>query len=487
MPPKAGAKKSKAAKMVTNKRRRGFIDPDLRTSKKQQKKDDAKFVRAKFGNIFDGKEEDRKNRRAAAADAGDGSDSDGSYVSSDDEDARNALGRKPPKVRKRHFKTFAERVGEVDVDVHRTTGELRTAPVDGSSNFLHETLLKWQELNCGADFGDFGRETMQLCQSLPQLVLHQNQVLDALLAKLRMDARHSLEALLACLSSLARDLRADFLTRLGDVTHALSRLLMDGAEREPELLEYVFACLARVLKWTQRQLAADLPLALRHTRSLRRHRSKHVRLFAAQAAAFLLRAAPDAAVEDGVRALIDEATSKHTTVTVEAEAPHENDNGDGKLSGGRKFEERTRAVTKKEMMNNSDAAGSLLAEAMKGAAHGLHSRAPRLLTRVLRPALMTKETSDEEGGGGDDEEDTGLGRLARAYAVAEGAIDSLAKHTRRGKCGVMWTHVMRAARRACAEAGGEKPEPDEEADEDEDDESEDDEDELSSSSLICFP
>ena len=93
--------------MVTNKRRRGFIDPDLRTSKKQQKKDDAKFVRAKFGNIFDGKEEDRKNRRAAAADAGDGSDSDGSYVSSDDEDARNALGRKPPKVRKRHFKTFA--------------------------------------------------------------------------------------------------------------------------------------------------------------------------------------------------------------------------------------------------------------------------------------------------------------------------------------------------------------------------------------------
>jgi U3 small nucleolar RNA-associated protein 20 len=477
MPPKAGAKKSKAAKMVTNKRRRGFIDPDLRTSKKQQKKDDAKFVRAKFGNIFDGKEEDRKNRRAAAADAGDGSDSDGSYVSSDDEDARNALGRKPPKVRKRHFKTFAERVGEVDVDVHRTTGELRTAPVDGSSNFLHETLLKWQELNCGADFGDFGRETMQLCQSLPQLVLHQNQVLDALLAKLRMDARHSLEALLACLSSLARDLRADFLTRLGDVTHALSRLLMDGAEREPELLEYVFACLARVLKWTQRQLAADLPLALRHTRSLRRHRSKHVRLFAAQAAAFLLRAAPDAAVEDGVRALIDEATSKHTTVTVEAEAPHENDNGDGKLSGGRKFEERTRAVTKKEMMNNSDAAGSLLAEAMKGAAHGLHSRAPRLLTRVLRPALMTKETSDEEGGGGDDEEDTGLGRLARAYAVAEGAIDSLAKHTRRGKCGVMWTHVMRAARRACAEAGGEKPEPDEEADEDEDDESEDDEDE----------
>ena len=76
MPPKAGGKKkSKAAKSVTNKRRRGFIDPDLKVSKKQQKKDDAKFVRAKFGNFFDGREEDRKNRRAAAADAGAGSDS----------------------------------------------------------------------------------------------------------------------------------------------------------------------------------------------------------------------------------------------------------------------------------------------------------------------------------------------------------------------------------------------------------------------------
>ena len=479
MPPKAGGKKkSKAAKSVTNKRRRGFIDPDLKVSKKQQKKDDAKFVRAKFGNFFDGREEDRKNRRAAAADAGDGSDSDGSYVSSDDEDARNALGRKPPKVRKRHFKTFAERVGEVDVDVHRTSGELRTAPLDGSSNFTHETLLKWAELNCGADFGDYSREVMQLCQSLPQLVLHQDAVLDALLRRLTMGARHSLEALLACLSALARDLRGDFLKRLGDVTGALSRLLMDGAEREPELLEHVFACLARVLKWLQRQLAADLPLALRHTRSLRRHRSRHVRKFAAQAAAFLLRAAPDAAVEDGVRAILAEATSDDTTVTVEAGASADgdgeqdgegnrgSDNGPGAVDAPRRFEERTRAATKKEMLNNSDAAGALLAEAMKGAAHGLHSRAPRLLARILRPPKLAP--TEERGGGGDD------GRLARAYTVAEGAVDSLAKHTRRGKCGVMWEHVLRAARRACADVGGEKHGGEEE-DEEDDDESDSDE------------
>ena len=64
---------------------------------------------------------------------------------------------------------------------------------------------------------------MQLCQSLPQLVLHQDAVLDALLRRLTMGARHSLEALLACLSALARDLRGDFLKRLGDVTPARCR------------------------------------------------------------------------------------------------------------------------------------------------------------------------------------------------------------------------------------------------------------------------
>ena len=293
MPPKAsgGGKKSKAAKQVTNKRRRGFIDPDLKVSKKQQRKDDEKFVAAKFGNFVDA---------TAAANKNKNNDKDADDdESSDDEDARNAMGRKPPRQRTHVFKNFARRVSEVDVDVHRTMGEMRTAPLEGSTCFFHESLIKWQELNCGADFSAFCAETMQMCQSLPQLVLHQRQILDFLLARLTFEAKHSLEALMACLSALARDLRGDFLQHFGRVTAKLSALMKTGVEREPELLEHVFASLARMCKWLQRQLAADLPLALKLTRTLRRHRQQHVRLFAAQAVAFLLRAAPDAAVPDG--------------------------------------------------------------------------------------------------------------------------------------------------------------------------------------------
>ena len=277
MPPKSGggAKKGKAAKQVTNKRRRGFADPDLKTSKKQARKDDAKFVAAKFGNFAS------EARKRGGGDDGD-FDGDASS-SSDDDDARAALGRKPPKQRAFAFKNFARRVAEVDVDVHRAAGELRAAPLHGSSCFFQEALAQWAELCCGADFSAFSAEASPRAHSLAMLVLHQDEVVEKLLSRLTHEAKHSLEALLACLAALARDLRSDFIPHLSAVTNRLARLCRTGVEREPELLEHVFACLAKILKWMQRQLATDLPRALDLTRQLRRHRSAHVRLFAAQA------------------------------------------------------------------------------------------------------------------------------------------------------------------------------------------------------------
>ena len=370
MPPKSsgGGKKSKAAKQVTNKRRRGFVDPDLKVSKRQAKKDDAKFVRAKFGN-FQGV--------APSSDALGGSsrgdDAAASSSSSDDEDAIAALGSHPKPARQRThvFKTFARRVAEVDVDVHRVVGELRTAPLAGSSCFYHEALLRWAELNCGADFAALKAETEQRCQSLPLLVLHQRDIVSAIVSRLTKTAEVSLEAILGCLQSLARDLRGDFVPHLETTASALAALVApDQIGREPELLEHVFAALARICKWTQRALAADLPRALKLTRPLREHALPHVRLFAAQAVAFLLRAAPsDDAIRAGVDALLAEAT----------EATEARD--------------ATRVKTSARADDAIDAAGALIAEASKGAARGLHSRAPRLLRRALRPKTSVWRSS----------------------------------------------------------------------------------------------
>ena len=77
------------------------------------------------------------------------------------------------------------------MDVHRSASldMARTAPLAGSSCFFHEAFMKWNELNCGADFSAYYSEVNQFCQSLPQLVLHQKVILDKLLARLTFEAR----------------------------------------------------------------------------------------------------------------------------------------------------------------------------------------------------------------------------------------------------------------------------------------------------------
>jgi U3 small nucleolar RNA-associated protein 20 len=431
MPPKSGGgKKSKAAKQVTNKRRRGFIDPDLRVSKRQERKDDAKFVKAKFGNFQGG---DGRDERAETQVA--------STSSSEDEDLDDVLGRRPPRQRTHVFKNFAQRVAEVDVDVHRSTGALRVDPLQGSACFFHETLVKCAELNCGAHFSDFKREAEPLCQSLPMLVLHQDKVLASLLDRLVPEARHSLEALLRCLQALARDLRGDFapsaFQRAAEALAALMRA--NEIAREPEILEHVFQALAFMCKWLQRPLAGDLVQAMRKTRALRRHPQAHVRVFAAQAVAFLLRVAPETNgnVVRGVRALLAEAcgdSSRRTAKETEAD-----------LHG----------------------AGALIAESAKGAAHGMHSRASRVLRVALRlrrvedaSFFSENETYDEKHGERDGERDDDAtdadARLSRASAVAEHAVATLCEHTRRGKCSKLWSLVIGAARRAARETLAEK-------------------------------
>ena len=170
----------------------------------------------------------------------------------------------------------------------------------------------------------------------------------------------------------------------------------------------------------------------------------------------MFRAAPDAACRRGVDALLDEATSSSAEGLVDVdvdveegaeEGAEEGDDMDGDVATKTTKTMKTtttttrRDVTAKEIENNVDAAGHLLAESMKGAAHGLHSRAPRVLRRVLRPSARVLRR--------DGETDADVA-LSRAYDVAEKTIDALAKHTRRGKCAAMWSRALRAARRACA-------------------------------------
>ena len=81
----------------------------------------------------------------------------------------------------------------------------------------------------------------------------------------------------------------------------LTLIVTAGLDREPELLQLLFACLSSLNRHLVRQLAPDLPAALQRTARLRHHRAEHVRALAAQSTAFLFRHAPASALRAGVR------------------------------------------------------------------------------------------------------------------------------------------------------------------------------------------
>ena len=117
---------------------------------------------------------------------------------------------------------------QVEVDVYRSLGPKRAEPLPGSTSFFQEGLNKWRELNSAEHWVAAASALSPLCQTLPLLVHHREEVLEVLLGGLRMEAVLSLEPLLELIGTLARDLQADFLPALGRVLTALADLVDEG-------------------------------------------------------------------------------------------------------------------------------------------------------------------------------------------------------------------------------------------------------------------
>lgn len=79
------------------------------------------------------------------------------------------------------FKTFAERLSTVNVDVvHRVNLKRNTVP-DETETFFYECLEKWVDLNCTEGFSIFCRTLGRDVQSLGQLLLNEDRILNLLL------------------------------------------------------------------------------------------------------------------------------------------------------------------------------------------------------------------------------------------------------------------------------------------------------------------
>ncbi|MQL78117.1 hypothetical protein Taro_010528, partial [Colocasia esculenta] len=139
------------------------------------------------------------------------------------------------------FKSFAQRVSEIEIDVFRSLDPVKAEPSEGSS-FFRDCLLEWRvrfllELNMAEDFISFYEETMPLVQTLPQILLHKERIFSELLRRVNMAAKLSLEPILRLISSLSRDILEEFLPFLQRLIYSFFELFDEGGERDPDVLE----------------------------------------------------------------------------------------------------------------------------------------------------------------------------------------------------------------------------------------------------------
>ncbi|XP_039847986.1 small subunit processome component 20 homolog isoform X2 [Panicum virgatum] len=257
-----------------------------------------------------------------------------------------------PSSRKRFsFKTFSQRVEEIDIDVYRSLHAVKAEPSSGSSFFI-DALVEWRELNTAEDFISFYEEMIPLVQTLPQIVLHREKLFSALLLRVNMSARLSLEPILMLITALSRDILEDFLSFLGRYANAILALLNDGGDRDPEILEQVFTSWSYIMMYLQKYLVKDIVQILRTTSALRYFPKDYVREFMAESVSFLLRNAPNNQLAQGLMKLLLEAAKKSSPV-------------------------------------RTDGVISLLWHVMKGTSTKLHSRAGKVLKFLLSKSTFT--------------------------------------------------------------------------------------------------
>ncbi|KAM8974068.1 small subunit processome component 20 homolog isoform 2-T2 [Pelodytes ibericus] len=187
------------------------------------------------------------------------------------------------------FLTFSERLANVNIDIiHRID---RTESFSEEvETYFYEGLQKWRDLNLTQNFVTFSREVCNKCQSFHQLVYHQNAIVQSLKTHLQVKNSLAYQPLLDLVVQLARDLQTDFYPHFQDFFIAISSLL---ETKDTELIEWSFTSLSYLYKYLWRLMVKDMPSIYSLYSTLLAHHKEHIRNFAAESFAFLLRKVSD--------------------------------------------------------------------------------------------------------------------------------------------------------------------------------------------------
>uniref|UniRef100_UPI00359014F6 small subunit processome component 20 homolog n=1 Tax=Myxine glutinosa TaxID=7769 RepID=UPI00359014F6 len=190
---------------------------------------------------------------------------------------------------KYHFQTFSERLANVNIDVIHRIDRVGIQPEDVETYFS-EGVQKWREMHCTEHYDIFLNEVSGLVQTFPQLVHHQDTIVQSLQNHLLVPSSTALEPLLDLVVQLARDLQKDFYPHFGRFFSIITGLLN---AQDTEQLEWVFTCLSYLYKFLWRLLVQDIRSVYSMYSPLLEHKKEHIRNFAAESFSFLMRKVPD--------------------------------------------------------------------------------------------------------------------------------------------------------------------------------------------------
>lgn len=252
------------------------------------------------------------------------------------------------------YEGFAQRIARLKIEPVRRGRNtiIDDAELDAAFSYFKDALVEWRDINLSEVFTKFARRVAPLCESLPQVLHHDNRILSLLIEAIEKKDENSAQPLLKLLEAFAHDLGARFEKHFETAVRTVATLASTHAN--VEVIEWSFTCLAWLFKYLSRLLVPDLrPVFDLMVPLLGRARQKlFVMRFAAESLSFLVRKAGAAYHRD--REPLQKII-KHVSESL------------------------------KESANNDFLQGlmTLFADSIKGLQRGLHSSAVAILQEIL--------------------------------------------------------------------------------------------------------
>lgn len=196
--------------------------------------------------------------------------------------------------RKHRFESFNQRIAKLNIHPIRRAArpiDLDINDLAPATSYLQAGLEQWKVLNLSEGFTNFVQEAVPLCNSLPQILHYQQEIMVILVDYIEKRDSLSLEPLLDLLGRFAHDLGIRFESYFSKAVTLVASLA--STHTNVEVIEWSFTCLAWLFKYLSRLLVPDLrplfhimaPLLGREPQRL------HTTRFSAEAMSFLLRKA----------------------------------------------------------------------------------------------------------------------------------------------------------------------------------------------------